>query len=257
MNFLSLVGVEFQKIRRSKILPILLTAVVILWMPSIFNVHFNFEMQAEGISPEHNFLIQGFLAMTWFMFPASMIVGTVLLSQTERTNHGILKMLALPLHTTELCMAKFTVLLVLAATQILISVGMYYISAAIVSHMEQYSFLLSPLFVMKEAGIMFLAGIPMLAFFWMLSVCIQTPIFSMGIGLASIVPSVLIINTKIWFAYPMSYPFFVITAEYGKLAANLNTTQVSLFPWLPVTVLIMIVCLIVACLRFGRAERIA
>ncbi len=255
MNFLSLVSIEFQKIRRSKILPILLTAVVILWIPSVFNVRLNFGMQAEGISPEHNFLIQGLLAMTWFMFPASMVVGTVLLSQTERTNHGILKMLALPLRTAWLCMAKFIVLLVLAAAQILMNVGVYYIGAAIVSHTEHYSFLLPFPFVMREAGMMLLASIPMLAFFWMLAICIQTPIFSMGIGLASIVPSVLVINTKLWFAYPMSYPFFVITAEYGKLATNLDTAQVSLFPWLPVAVFIAAMCLLIACLGFGRAER--
>lgn len=95
MSFLSLVGVEFKKIKRSKILLILLVATVILWIPSILNVHMNFDMQAEGISPENNFFIQGFMGMSWFMFPASMVVGTVLLSQTERANKGILKMLSL------------------------------------------------------------------------------------------------------------------------------------------------------------------
>ena len=105
MNFLSLVGMEFKKIKRSKILFILLAATVILWMPSILNAHINFEMQAEGISPENNFFIQGFMGMAWFMFPASMVVGTVLISQTERTNKGILKMLALPISTAKLCLA--------------------------------------------------------------------------------------------------------------------------------------------------------
>ena len=41
----------------------------------------------------------------------------------------------------------------------------------------------------------------MAAVFWMIANLIQTPVFSVGIGLASIVPSVLMINTKIWFAY--------------------------------------------------------
>lgn len=106
----------------------------------------------------------------------------------------------------------------------------------------------------KRNGIM-TPAIPMLAFFWLLAVCIQTPIFSIGIGLASIVPSVLMINTKAWFAYPMSYPFFVITSEYGKLATNLTTSQVELFPWIPVAIIITIVCLCISCFRFGQAER--
>ena len=255
MSFSSLIGVEFKKTKRSKMLFILLAATVILWIPSILNSHLNFGMQAEGISPEHNFFIQGFMGMSWFMFPASMVVGTVLLSQTETKNKGILKMLALPINTAKLCLAKFVVLLVLAATQILMMTGMYYISACICSRTQDYSFMLSPLFVAKEISFLFLSAIPMLAFFWMLSVCIQTPIFSVGIGLASIVPSVLIINTKIWFAYPMSYPFFVITSEYGKLAANLDTAQVKLIPWIPVAIVITIICLSISCIHFGQAER--
>lgn len=255
MNFLSLVGVEFKKIKRSKILLILLVATVILWIPSIVNAQMNFDMQAEGISPENNFYIQGFMGMSWFMFPASMVVGTVLLSQTERANKGILNMLSLPISTAKLCMAKFIILLALAALQIGMAVGMYYVSAAIASSTQNYNFILQPLFVFKEAGLIFVAAIPMLAFFWLLSVCIQTPIFSIGIGLASIVPSVLMINTKAWFAYPMSYPFFVITAEYGKLAANFDTAQVELIPWISVAILITILALSFSCLRFGQAER--
>lgn len=255
MNFLLLLRVEFKKIKRSKIFFLLFAATVILWIPSIINSDLNFSMQAEGISPENNFFIQGFLAMSWFMFPASMVVGTVLLSQTERTNNGILKMLVLPIRTTKICLAKFIVLLVLAAAQILMMTGMYYISAAICSAIQNYSFILTPLFVAKEISFIFMSAIPMIAFFWMLSVCIQTPIFSVGIGLASIVPSVLMINTKAWFIYPMDYPFFVITSEYGKLATNLNTAQVKLIPWIPAAVAITIICLGISCLCFGQAER--
>ena len=81
MNFLSLLAVEWKKLRRSRILLIMGIAAVMLWIPSILNAHLNFEMQAEGISPEHNFFIQGFMGMAWFMFPASMVTGTVLLAQ--------------------------------------------------------------------------------------------------------------------------------------------------------------------------------
>ena len=110
-------------------------------------------------------------------------------------------------------------------------------------------------YIAKEIGLLFLSSVPMIVFFWMLSVCIQTPIFSVGIGLVSIVPSVLVINTKMWFAYPMSYPFFIITSEYGKLAANIDTQQVELIPWITVAVAIAILCLSISCLRFGQAER--
>ena len=255
MNLLSLIRVELKKIRRSKILLILLAATVILWLPSILNVDINFKMDDIGISPENNFLIQGFLGMAWFMYPASMIVSTVLLVQTERSNKGILKMLALPVSTFQLCFAKFIVLFTLAAAQVLMITGMYFISAAIVTQTQNYDFMLSPLFVLKEAGFIYLSSIPMLAFFWLISVCIQTPIFSMGIGLASIVPSVLIMNTKAWFSYPMTYPIYVITSEYGKLASHFSSWEIKLVPWIPVAVAFTCLCFIISCLSFGQHER--
>lgn len=252
MSFLSLIDVELRKIRRSRILLILVAAAIILWVPSILNAHMNFSMQAEGISPENNFFIQGFMAMVWFMFPACMVVVTVLMNQTERGNHGILKMLALPVGTARLCMAKFVVLVSLSGLQFLMSVGMYYISIGIASRAQNYDFFLPPLFVFREALMMWMSSIPMLAFFWLLAVCIRTPIFSIGIGLASVVPSVLMINTRQWFVYPMAYPFFVISSEYGKLAANLSMSEIELLPWLPVAALITAVCLIISCIRFGQ-----
>lgn len=255
MNFLSLLSVEYKKIKRSKIFLILFATAFILWIPSIINSDLNFHMEAEGISPENNFFIQGFMAMSWFMFPASMVVVTVLLNQTERADNGIIKMLSLPASTVKLSLAKFVVMLSLAAVQILILTGAYYASAAIVSVIQDYNFILPPLFVAKETGIIFLSALPMTAFFWMMSVCIQTPVFSIGTGMASIVPSVLLINTKAWFAYPMSYPLFVVSSEYGKLAANLETAQPELIPWLPVAVVITIICLVISCLCFGCAAR--
>ena len=106
MNFLSLVGVELKKIRRSKILLILLIPVIMMWIPSIINADMNFDLRGIPITPENNFFIQGFMGMVWFMIPASLVICTVLLNQTERSNKGILKMLSLPISTTKLCLAK-------------------------------------------------------------------------------------------------------------------------------------------------------
>ncbi len=255
MKFISLVRVEFQKIRRSKILLILLAATFILWLPSVINADAHFHMQDIGITPENSFFIQGFMGMTWFISPAVMTVCTVLITQTERTSNGILKMLALPVNTAGLAMAKYVVLLALSALYFLLNTGAYYISAAIASATQSYDFLLAPGYVLEQAGYLFLSSLPMLAVFWLIAVCIRTPVFSVGIGLASIVPSVLFINTKIWFLYPMCYPFYVLTVEYGRLAENMADTQLKLVPWIPAAAIITIICLAAACLSFGRAER--
>ncbi len=255
MNFLSLIGIECRKIRRSKILLLLAAAVIIYWIPSILNARLNFTMQAEGISPEHNFMIQGFLGMSWFIFPASMMVSIVLMHQTERAERGMLKMMALPVNMAKLCLAKFILLLMLAVLQLLLMVGMYYVSAAIVTRTQNYAFCLPAGLIFREAGLLFVSSVPMLAVFWLLSVCISTPIFSIGAGLASVVPSVIAINTKIWYVYPMCYPFYVITAEYGKLAENLSEPDLRYPLWIPIAIGVAVVSLLISCLMFGQAER--
>lgn len=256
MNFIALTGVEFKKIRRSKIVFILLIAVIILWVPSVVNADINFKNQAlMGVTPENNFLIQGLLGMSWFMYPASMVVCMVLLQQTERGNKGILKMLSLPVNTIKLCLSKFFVALSLAALQIVMVVGVYFICALAATQIQNYDFVLSPLFVFKLAAYVYLSSIPMLIFFWMLSVCIQTPIFSVGIGLAAIVPSVIMINTKVWFVYPMCYPFYVITSQYGKMSAGGSSMNMDIIPWIPIAVVFTVACLVISCLWYGRAER--
>ncbi|XCP84037.1 ABC transporter permease [Roseburia hominis] len=255
MNYFSLVGVELKKIRRSKIAWILIVPVFLMWLPSVLNASMNFDVRDIPIKPENNFFIQGFMGMVWFMIPATLVICTVLLTQTERSGNGILKMLSLPVSTAKLCLAKFTVILLLAAAQMVISIGAYYLCATIASRMQDYAFALEPLYVCRVVAGLYLAALPMAAVFWLIATLIQTPIFSAGIGLASIVPSVLVINTKLWPAYPMSYPFYVLMTEYGKAAAGFYEARIKWLPWIPVAAAITVLSLILSCMKFGYAER--
>lgn len=246
---------EFMKMKRTGILWILLIPILFTWIPGIMNADLNFQMQAEGILPEYNFLVQSFMAYAWFMFPASLVITTVMLIQEERNHQGMRKMLALPIRPEHLCGIKYLVLLLISAVQILMMVVMYYIAAMIAGKLQGYTFIVPVSTVLKEAGMIYLSSIPMSAVFWLLTVWIHTPIFSIGIGLASIVPSVLFINTKVWFTYPMCYPFMLITGELQRFASNLGQTPIHLIPWLPVAIGITIVSLFGACHVFGQAER--
>lgn len=105
------------------------------------------------------------MGMSWFMFPASMVVGTVLLSQTERANKGILKNAFLTDQHSETLYGKVHCSACAGSPPNGMAVGMYYVSAAIASSTQNYNFILQPLFVFKEAGLIFVAAIPMLAFF--------------------------------------------------------------------------------------------
>ena len=83
MSFLSLAGVELRKTRRSGILWILVIPVFLIWLTAVINADINFTIGNEGISPENNFFIQSFMGYAWFMFPASIVISTVMLVQTE------------------------------------------------------------------------------------------------------------------------------------------------------------------------------
>lgn len=255
MKFFSMLQIELKKLRHSHIVWILLIPVFLMWLPSILNAGINFYMQAEGISPENNFLVQGFLGIAWFMYPASLVICTVLLTQTERANRGMIKMLSLPVRPGQLCMAKFVVLLLLSGFQMVMMIVMYYISAAIATQTQSYGFIQPLLLVLREAGPVYVLSIPMAALYWMIAVCVQTPVFSVGIGLATIVPSVLIINTKIWPACPSSYPMMYMSTELGRMSANLEYTPFGWTLSLAVGAAVTVLCLAIACACYGRSER--
>ena len=255
MSFVSCVGIELQKIRRSKILWLLWIPAVLLWLPALLNLNGNFVAQAEGMALADNYRIQGFLAMTWFMYPACMVVCTVLLSQLERNNRGMVKMLTLPVNPAKWSAAKFVVLLLLAAAQVAASTAAYFASAALATWIAGTSFLSPPLVALREAAAIYGASIPMLAVFWMLATVVRTPVFSVGMGFAAIVPSVLMINTSLWFVYPLCYPLYWANWERGQLAAGSNAAALPLLPWIPLAVGIAVLSLLLACLRYGAAER--
>lgn len=246
--------IELIKIRRSHIFWILLIPAAMMWIPSALNADVNFRMNDIGISPEHNFFIQGFMGMAWFMIPAVLIICTVLLNQNERTNKGFLKMLSLPVNTGKLCLAKFLVMLLLMTVQMLLTIIFYYIGALLASHLENYDFVLELPYVIHGTAMIYLAVVPMAAVFWMLAVLIRTPVFSAGICLASIVPSVLMLNTKLWAFYPMDYPFYMLMTEYGKQAEGVFTTEIKWMPMLPISLAVIVLCLGIACLGFGKSE---
>src|SRR5699024_3239198 len=97
---------------------------------------------AAGLSPEMNFFFQTFLGLSWFMYPASLVVITVMLNQLERSNQGMQKMLSLPVYAASLCLGKFLVLLLLAAFQMFMMAALYFPAAFIVSHSTGYDFVL-------------------------------------------------------------------------------------------------------------------
>ena len=189
------------------------------------------------------------------MIPASLVVCCVLVTQLERSNGGMGKMLALPVSTAALSMAKFCCVVLLNLAQLVMCLAGYALAALAATASTGCDMTLSPIYVVSVAAKLYLAAIPMAAAFWLLASVIDATVFSVGIGLATIVPSVLMINTKLWAFYPMSYPFYLLMIEYGRSAEGIYETEPQLLPWLPAAAVITVACLVISAKYFARSER--
>lgn len=253
MSLLSCIQVELRKIRRTKIMWILVIPVLMMWGVSVMNADINFKdyILANGISPENNFFIQSVLGFTWFMYPSSMVVITVMMTQTELKNKGILKMMALPVSPVKLCAAKFIVFLCLCVIQVVMLFAGSFPAIVLASRIHGYDFGIAPLTVCRLGVWVFLVSIPMMAVYWMISTVITNPVFSLGAGLASVVPAVLMINTKLWFAYPMCYPMMAATLEMNRMSGG-TIPVIPAAEWIAVSVVVTAAALGISLVSFGR-----
>lgn len=257
MSLISCIQVELRKIRRSKIMWILVIPVLMVWGVSVMNADINFKdsIAGMGISPENNFFIQSVLGFTWFMYPSSMVVITVMMTQTELKNKGMQKMLALPVSTVKLCAAKFLVFMCLSGIQAAMLFAGSFPAIILASRMQGYDFGMDPFYICRLGAVVFLVSIPMMAVYWMLGTVVTNPVFSIGFGLAAVVPAILLINTKVWFAYPMCYPLMVATMEMTRMSCGSVASVVPAGRWIAVAAGITVAALGTAFIAFGREER--
>ena len=96
MNFLGLLKIEFIKVKRSKIVPLLFIAPLFVVISGVANLQRYF-------TPEYTnawaaMFIQSALVYAYYLLPFSMIVVCVMIAGREKGNNGILKMMVLPLN---------------------------------------------------------------------------------------------------------------------------------------------------------------
>jgi len=252
MSFFQLIRIELRKMKRTKIFLLLIFPLVLVWIPAIVNVDGNISMQMEGISPKHNFLVQSFMGYSWFLYPASMIICTVMMIQIERKNHGMLRMLSLPLDIRRLCLVKFFVLQILSIAQIAMMTVLYYTAVLIVAQLKGYNFCLPVPIVLSISVRMYASSIAMSAVYWMMAVLITTPIFYVSAALITVVPSVFAINTEYWYCYPFCYPFRIMSHELARYAANITMDEIRLVPMVVASILFTGICIGRSITMYGK-----
>ena len=108
MSFLDLLKIEFMKVKRSKIVPLIFIAPLLVVVSGVASLSNYFTPEYTNAWPA--MFIQSALVYAYYLLPFSMIVVCVMIAGRETGNNGILKMLALPVSRCTLSIAKFCVL---------------------------------------------------------------------------------------------------------------------------------------------------
>ena len=112
MSFSELLKIEFMKCKRSKIVPLIFIAPLLMVSSGIANLSSYFTPEYTNAWPA--MFIQSALVYAYYLLPFSMIVVCVMIASRETGNNGILKMLALPVSRYALSAVKFCVLIFLS-----------------------------------------------------------------------------------------------------------------------------------------------
>ncbi len=252
MNFLELLKIEFMKVKRGKIIPLIFIAPLLVVASGVANLQRYF-------SPEYTnawaaMFIQSALVYAYYLLPFSMIVVCVMISGRETGNNGILKMLALPVSRYALSAAKFCVLLFYLLAEMVVFLLVFVVTGLIAVNNTGITEALPIMYLLKWCAGLFLTMLPGTATMWAITVLFEKPLLSVGFNLLLVIPGVLVANTPLWIIYPYCYSGYLVSCSLHDFTAGGVSHGFKLFPFLLCAILIFVLVLTVSVIRFGKKE---
>lgn len=252
MNFFALLKIEFLKVKRSKIIPLIFAAPLLVVASGIANI-------SSYFTPEYTnawsaMFIQSALVYAYYLLPLSMIVVCVMIAGRETQNNGILKMLALPVNRHALSLAKFCVLAVYLFMEMVVFLVVFIAAGLIATGAMGISEALPIPYLLKWCAGLFLTMLPSVAIMWAVTVLFEKPLLSVGLNLLLVLPGVLVANTPLWIAYPYCYSGYLVSCSLHQFTAESADAAFPLMPFLPCAVLAFALFLALAVFRFGKKE---
>lgn len=252
MNFLELLKIEFIKVKRSKIIPLIFVAPLLVVASGIANLSSYFTPEYTNAWPA--MFIQSALVYAYYLLPFSMIVVCVMISGRETQNNGMLKMLALPISGYTLSLAKFCVLMFYLFMEMVVFLVVFVIAGLIATSSMGITETLPALYLLKWCVGLFLTILPCLATMWAITVLFEKPLLSVGLNLLLVIPGVLVANTPLWIAYPYCYSGYLVSCSLHDFTVASSDTAFTLIPFLPCAILIFVLVLALAVTQFGKKE---
>lgn len=252
MSFLELLRIEFTKVKRSKMIPLIFAAPLLVVSFGVANLSRYFTPEYTNAWPA--MFIQSALVYSYYLLPLSMIVVCVMIAGRETGNNGILKMLALPISRYALSMAKFCVLVFYLFMEMAVFFAVFVIAGTVATKTMGVTETLPVLYLMKWCAGLFLTMLPCLGAMWAVTVLFEKPLLSVGLNLLLVIPGVLVSNTPVWIAWPYCYSGYLVSCSLHDFTAGDNIRTFSLFPFLPAAILVLALVLTIAVIQFGKKE---
>lgn len=252
MSFLELLKIEFMKVKRGKMIPLIFIAPLLVVASGVANLQSYF-------SPEYTnawaaMFIQSALVYAYYLLPFCMIVVCAMIMGRETGNNGILKMLALPVSRYALSAAKFCVLLFYLFMEMVVFLAVFVITGLIATNNTGVTEALPILYLLKCSAGLFFTMLPSVAAIWAITVLFEKPLMSVGLNLLLVIPGVLAANTPLWVIYPYCYSGYLVSCSLHDFSTEGISAGFNLFPFLPCAVLVFVLMLTAAVKRFGKKE---
>lgn len=252
MSFWELLKIEFMKVRRSKIVPLIFIAPILVVVSGVANLSSYFTPEYTNAWPA--MFIQSALVYAYYLLPFSMIVVCVMIAGREKQNNGIIKMLALPVSRYALSLAKFCVLMFFLFMEMVVFFVAFILAGMVATGVMGITETLPVIYILKWCFGLFLTMLPCMAVMWALTVLFEKQILSVGLNLLLVIPGVLVANTPLWIVYPYCYSGYLVSCSLHEFTADADGMSFSVIPFLPCAVCIFIGVLAVAVKRFGKKE---
>lgn len=253
MSFFELLKIEFMKVKRGRIVPLIFIAPFLVVVSGVANLSMYFTPEYTNAWPA--MFIQSALVYAYYLLPFSMIVVCVMIAGRETGNNGILKMLALPVSRYALSIAKFCVLAFYLFMEMVVFLVVFVIAGSVATRTMGVTEALPVIYLMKWCVGLFLTMLPCVATMWAITVLFEKPLLSVGLNLFLVIPGVLVANTPIWIAYPYCYSGYLVSCSlHDYTVESGDSISFTLFPFLPVAALVFVLVLAVAVTQFGKKE---
>lgn len=253
MSLIELLKIEFMKVKRGRIVPLIFIAPILVVVSGVANLSAYFTPEYTDAWPA--MFIQSALVYAYYLLPFSMIVVCVMIAGRETGNNGILKMLALPVSRYALSLAKFCVLAFYLLMELAVFLAVFVIAGMAATRTMGVTETLPVLYLMKWCAGLFLTMLPCTAAMWAITVLFEKPLLSVGFNLFLVIPGVLVAGTPLWIAYPYCYSGYLVSCSLHDFTAEAGgSASFGLFPFLPAAVLVFGLLLSIAAARFGKKE---